>query len=274
MIGSEKPDTTGPGSLDERRLRIEETRLALEYSFARKWLPTLATLMVGLIAGMFSYVQQHAATEETARARIDAEAKDKREWGFKIVDMYFNKRDLFDLTKSPDAAESNLRVLVAVAPDAVQGVLNAERSRIPGPSSVDDTGRTTSLAAVAAIQSALSAANPGKHLAASETNPSGFTVYVQYKTGTVNGKEAALRAQSELLKLGYHVPGIQQVQAVPQNLEVRYYHPDQKPVASALLGAMKTALALPVNGDVRLFQGSKPLPGGILELWIPQDDQK
>jgi hypothetical protein len=38
-------------SIEERRLRLDEKRLLLDNTFARKWLPTLATLMVGLIAG-------------------------------------------------------------------------------------------------------------------------------------------------------------------------------------------------------------------------------
>ena len=72
-------------SFDERRLRIDEKRLLIDNSFARKWLPTLATLMVGLIAGMFSYVQQQNAIQATERSRIEAKSKDEREWGFKVI---------------------------------------------------------------------------------------------------------------------------------------------------------------------------------------------
>jgi hypothetical protein len=267
-------------TLEERRLRLEELRLALEHSFARKWLPTLATIMVGLIAGMFGYVQQHAATEETervrqasveetARARIDAEAKDKREWGFKIVDMFFDKRDLFDLTKNPDAAESNLRVLVAVAPTAVQGVLNAERSKIPPPSSLDDTSRTYSLAAAAAVQDALTAANPMHPAAAPGVKPSDFTVYVQYSRGD---REVAVRAQSALIKWGYRVPGIQEVDKVPSRLQVRYYRSDQKPNAGQLADQLGKILSLSAGPDnAILVTSSRQLPGGILELWLPHE---
>jgi hypothetical protein len=59
-------------SVEERRLRLDKKRLLLENSFARKWLPTLVTLMVGLIATMFSYVQQQIAIQATERARIEA----------------------------------------------------------------------------------------------------------------------------------------------------------------------------------------------------------
>ena len=64
--------------IEERRLLIDEGRLRLENSFARKWLPTLATLMVGLIAAMFSYVQQQNAIQATERAWIEAKIKDER----------------------------------------------------------------------------------------------------------------------------------------------------------------------------------------------------
>jgi hypothetical protein len=82
--GTEEPRLTA----EERRLRIEEQRLLLESSFARKWLPTLATLMVGPIAGMFSYVQRQDAIQATERTRIEAKAKAEREWGFKVVERY------------------------------------------------------------------------------------------------------------------------------------------------------------------------------------------
>ena len=113
-------------TFEEHRLRLEETRLALDNSFARKWLPTLATLMVGVIAAMFSYIQQQASIEETNRTRIEAKAKEEREWGFKVIEMYLSNREHFDLTKDPEAAASNLRVLAAVAPTAVRSVLNTE----------------------------------------------------------------------------------------------------------------------------------------------------
>src|SRR5262245_43026423 len=97
-------------SMEERRFKLDEERLRLESSFARKWLPTLGTLVVGLWAGVFGFVQYNntraqakAAQDEAAAkenlARIEARAKDEREWGFKVVEMYFNKRQLFDLTQ-------------------------------------------------------------------------------------------------------------------------------------------------------------------------------
>jgi len=80
-------------SVEERRLRIDENRLISDNSFSKKWLPTLVTLMVGLIAGMFSYVQQYSASQATVRARLEASFKAEREWGFKVIEMYFSKRE-------------------------------------------------------------------------------------------------------------------------------------------------------------------------------------
>src|SRR5262249_19779821 len=122
-------------ALERDRLRLEEMRFELDRSFARKWWPTMATLMAGLIGAMFSYAQFRAKALDDRVMRDDAKVKDEREWGIKVVEMYFKNRDFFDLTKNSEAATSNLHVLAVVAPNAVQGVLNAEISRIPPPSS-------------------------------------------------------------------------------------------------------------------------------------------
>ena len=261
-----KKDDPQP-TFEERRLRLEEMRLALDHSFARKWLPTLATLMVGLIAAMFSYVQQQNSLEETKRARIEAQAKDEREWGFKVIEMYFSRRELFDLMKNSETATLNLRVLAAVAPTAVQGVLNAEQSKIPPPSGSDDANRLDSLAAVAGVQDALAAAERSKRAPEAGFKPSDFTIYVQY---AADDQDMASKAQGALIKLGYRVPGIERVNKVPSRLQVRYYRPDQKSHASALAGALGKTLGLPAGPDSTiLVTSSKPLPGGIHEVWLP-----
>lgn len=255
-------------TLEERRLRLEEMRLALDHSFARKWLPTLATLMVGVIAGMFSYVQQKNSLEETERSLIEAKEKSKREWGFKVIEMYFSRRELFDLTKNSETAAINLRVLAAVAPDAVQGVLSAELSKIPPPTRIDDTGLMRRLVAVAGVQDALAAAGRSNKAPEAGFKPSDFTVYVQYATGD---QDIASKAQGALLKLGYRVPGIEKVGKVPSRLQVRYYRPDQKSQAAELAGELGKTLGLPAGPDnAILVTSSKKLPGGILEVWLPR----
>ena len=255
-------------TLEERRLRLDERRLDLDHSFARKWLPTLATLMVGVIAAMFSLVQQQASIEETKRARIEGKSKEEHDWGIKVIDMYFSNRDHFDLTKDPETAALNLRVLAAVAPIAVQGVLNAEQSKIPPPSGDDDTNRIKILAAVAGVQDALAAATPTSEISRPPAKPSDFIVYVQYAAGD---KDIASKAQSALKELGYRVPGIEKVGKVPSRLQVRYYHPEQESLAGELAGELGRKLGLPAGPDnAILVTSSKQLPGGILEVWLPR----
>jgi hypothetical protein len=278
----EEPQLT----FEERRLRLEEQKIALESSFARKWLPTLATLMVGLIAGMFSFVQQQnsieatkrardASAEETRRAEIDAKAKSERDYGFKVIEIYLDKRELFDLTKNPATAELNLRALAAVAPDAVKGVLEAEKSKIPPPSQFDgskqvgDAERTDSLAAVAGVQDALAAAEQqSARSPEAGFRPSDFTVYVQY---AAEDRAVAVKAQNMLAGLGYHVPGIDEVEKVPSRLQVRYYRTDQKSQAGDLASDLGKALGLPAGTDnAILVTSKKKLPAGILEVWLPR----
>jgi hypothetical protein len=262
-----KEDKDSQLPIEERRLRLDENRLLLDNSFARKWLPTLVTLMVGLIAAIFGYVQQQYAIQVTERARIEAQAKDEHEWGFKVIEMYFNKRELFDLMKNSEQAALNLRVLAAVAPTAVQGVLNAERSRIPPPSGADDSNRLESLAAVAGVQDALANARQSRQAPAPSLKPSDFTIYVQYPDG---GRDAAVKTQSLLVNLGYRVPGIEQVNKVPSLLQVRYYRPDQRSYAGELATELGKGLNLPANSDnAVLVKSSKELPSGILEVWLP-----
>ena len=259
--------STSQFPVEERRLRLDEKRLLLDSSFARKWLPTLVILMAGLIAGMFSYVQQQNAIQATERARIEAQAKDEREWGFKVIEMYFSKHELFDLTKNSEQAALNLRVLAAVAPTAVQGVLNAERSRIPPPSGADDSNRLESLAAVAGVQDALANAGKSRQAPASSFKPSDFTIYVQYPDG---GRDTAVKTQSLLVNLGYRVPGIEQVGKAPSRLQVRYYRPDQRSYAGELATELGKGLNLPAGPDnAILVASSKQLPSGILEVWLP-----
>jgi hypothetical protein len=223
--------------------------------------------MVGLIAGMFSYVQQQNAIQATERARIEAQAKDEREWGFKVIDMYFSKRELFDLTKNPEQAALNLRVLAAVAPTAVQGVLNAERSRIPPPNGADDSNRLESLTAVAGVQDALAGARQSRQVPASSFKPSDFTIYVQYPDG---GRDTAVKTQSLLIDLGSRVPGIQQVGKAPSRLQVRYYRPDQRFYAEELATELGKGLNLQTDTDnAILVSSSNELPSGILEVWLP-----
>ena len=253
---------------EERRLRLEEDRLALETSFARKWLPTVATMVVGVIGGAFSVVQYLNSLEETERAGIETKAKDEREWGFKVIEMYFDEHELFDLTNNPEQAERNLMVLAAVAPEAVKGVLDAEKLRVPPPSTEGqvEAAREDTLAAVAGVQAALMATSSKSAAESRRFEPSDFTVYVQYASGDI-GPEA----RGVLRDMGYRVPGIERVDTVPTRLQVRYYLPEQKTHAIGLAEELAQRLGLTADeNSVVLLKSRKQLPGGILEVWLPE----
>lgn len=263
----EKEGTDSQLPIEERRLLLDEKRFLLDNSFARKWLPTLVTLMIGFIASLIGYVQQQNSIQATERARIEAQAKDEREWGFKVIEMYFAQRELFDLTKNPEQAASNLRILAAVAPTIVKGVLKAEQSKIPPPGKTDDKNRLKSLAAVAGVQEALANARPVRQDQSPGFQPSDFTIYVQYPDG---GQKIAEKAQSFLENLKYHVSSIEQVHDVPHSLQVRYYRPDQRAYAEELAVKLAKELNVPIGENkASLVPSSKDLPSGILEVWLP-----
>lgn len=273
--GAQEAESPGEGEAaprsgaDERHLRIEEQRLALDRSFARKWLPTLVTLTVGAVAAIFGFVEHQGSIEETKRAAFEARVKDEHEWGAQVVQMYFQNRELFDLAKNPETAVLNLRVLATVAPTAVRGVLDAERSRIPPPSGGDDTTRLDSLAAVAGVQEALAAASPESAPSGPALRPADFTVYLQYAAGD---EAVASKTRDLLLGWGYRVPGREQVDEakLPPSLQVRYYLPEQKAAAGELAAKLGEDLGLAAGpGDVVRVRSAKQLPGGILEVWLP-----
>ena len=260
-----------PSAIEERRFKLDEERLRLESSFARKWLPTLATMMVGFVAAVFGYVEHHKTLETTERTRIETTAKDEREWGFRVVEMYLNKRELFDLMQNPDQAAANLRFLYAVAPNVVQSVFDTERARIPAPGAEGETNnsqRLQSLAAVAQVQSAIKGAKGEELLSATKMVPSDFLVYVQYAG---DSRDRAVQAQKALQDQGFRAPGIELVRKVPPRLQVRYYRREQKDFAGDLATQLGRTLGLPATADnAILVESKKELPSGILELWLPQ----
>jgi hypothetical protein len=148
-------------------------------------------------------------------------------------------------------------------------VLDAERSKIPPPSSDDDGNRLTSLAAVAGVQNAIGSATLSSvPMGGATLKPSDFTIFVQYPEGS---QDTAARAQGVLTGLGYRVPGIERVNKAPSRLQVRYYRTEQKPYAEALATELGKSLELKTGADNAIrVTSAKQLPTGILELWLPQ----
>lgn len=270
-MNSQGEPSASISGLEEKRLALDETRLRLDQSFAKKYLPALVTVVAGLIAAMFSFVQHQSSLEETKRAQIAANERSEREYGFKVLDMYFTQHDLFDLAENPEQAARNLRVLAALAPAAVRGVLLAEQSRIPAPGGSDDSGRLKSLAAVAGVQEALATSEETRRNRPPESKPTDYTVYIQYPAG---GREIAKKARDYLDQRGYRVPGIKQVESVPSSLQVRYYRANQRSHAESLLAGLVKELGLPADtGEAIQVSSTRELPTGFLEVWFPSSPQ-
>lgn len=257
-------------TIEEKRIQLEEKRLLLEDSFAKKWLPALATLMVGIVAGLISWTQQHSANQMTERIRIESNQRAELEYGFKVIEMYFDNRELFDLTSNPEQASSNLEVLVEVAPSVVKGVFLTEFNSIPLPGEIDDSSRFKSLAAAASVQDALERVTKSNIVMKSDYQPSDFTVYIQYPDGQ---RESADLIQSFLESCGYHVPGIELVRNPPSRLQVRYYRTKQKSHSEDLSISLGRELNLITSADnaILVANSNKELPDGILEVWIPPE---
>ncbi len=266
-MSEEKKDNSSM-THEEKRIRLEEQRVQLEQSFAKKWLPTLAVLTVAFVAGIFGYVQQKINAGATDRATIEAINRNQLEWGFKAIELYVMKQEQFDMARDPERASKNLQALAAVAPDVVKGVLNAELSKIPAPTNGSDSNtRLDALAGVATVQAAL-AATESHHKTAAALQASSFTIYLQYPE---DGRDTAEKVQSSLIQRGYKVPGLEQVSRAPSNLEVRYYRPEQREMAETLVREVGTAIGkAQEKTTVKMLATSKTLPSGIMEVWLPK----
>lgn len=256
-------------SIEEKRLQLDEKKFLLESSFAKKWWPTLATFMAGLIAVGFDYLQniQSKKDENLAKdlAKIAEDAKNEREFGIKVIDIYLRNSELFDFNRNPQQAQISLRVFSAVAPTAVKSVLDAELNKIQPPNISDNSKRLESLAAVAQVQNSLAIARP--QAAESSFKPAEFTVYVQHPEDMI---DTAKKMQNFLLNQGYRVPGIEQTLNPPSRLQVRYYRPNQKIFAVNLVTQLGQALSLRATDDNAILVTSpRELPSGILEVWLP-----
>jgi hypothetical protein len=310
--------------LDAYKAEVESRKVELDSSFARKWFPTIATVIAGLVAGFFSLVQQQNALEATRQTQIRADSaadlaqasakadadretlRKEREWGFKIIEMYFTKGELFDITKNSEAAERNLKALSSVAPDVVRGLLVAEIDRIPRSSPAGSEHREDSLAAAARVQTAIQAGGPmvvaqantwsqaqaptvgssprlgsapapnsaqapiqtpapAGPRAEAGPSPADFTVYVQFR----DDRALAGRVAANLRTAGFRAPAVDAQDNTPDNLQVRYYKPDQKPFAERLAAQLAQDFNLP-NAAASQVVSKKELPAGILEVWLPR----
>jgi hypothetical protein len=271
----------GVSEVETRRIDIEEAKLALESSFAKKWAPTIVSLLIAWITASLTYIQVHSADESTKTAmqatqlaRIQEQERSEREYGLKVMERYLSKPDLFDMTSNAEQAKLNLQMLTALAPIAVSGVLSAELGRVPPPSAEREEARFKTLSAIAGVQDSVErAVQGGKSLVSAKgaerepifLSPGDFTVYVQYPE---EHREQAVNASSLLLKQGYRVPGIDKVARSTARLEVRYYRADQERYAQGVSDELAKALALEPTRPA-LIASSKQLPRGILEVWIP-----
>ena len=268
MSSEDSDGSTAPTPLtpDERMAKVEELRLELEKSFAKKWFPTIVALTVAFVAGVFGFIQQQLTVGATTQATMETKSHNEHEWGFEVVQLYVTRQELFDITKNPEHASKNLQVLAAVAPDVVQSVLNAELSKVPS-ESAGNGNRINTLTEAASVQSAIAAAkSPGG--AAPSLQPSSFTIYLQYPDG---GRDNAEKVQALLTRRGYHLLGVEQVRNVPTNLEVRYYRPEQRAIAEGLAKEVGDAIGQPQDKvTAKILLASKPLPAGIMEVWLPK----
>ena len=264
--------STGDQSdIERRKLEIEAEKLAIERSFAKKWFPTMLTGVIAFATVLINGTQIYIAHQERAKsdeqARVFAEADQRQQdgqWGISVLELYITHPEGFDPSKSPVTAKQNLTALAVSAPDIMRPILQQRMDDIVrSPAGLN----TESLTAIASALGTGSTTDSGTDNLASllpgwpqGANPADYSVYIQYGA---NSAAVATAFAQRLRDQHFRVPDLELVNQSTTTSEVRYYRPEQKPVADALASSLG-------NGAISKFIGAgQNLPGGIIEVWIP-----
>lgn len=261
-------------AVEEKKLELERQKLAFEKSWRKILGAGLLAALVALAVGGIGFWQNRMAESRQAAQADVAQKQQDGLWGVQVLELYVTHPDQFDPAKSPDTAAQNMAALCAAAPDLMRPILEQRKDALIR----EGLGLPGVAAGVKAIQEALAGLEQGVKsvgdaAAAHEAgvpldvDPAAYSIYIQYGN-TARG--FASRFGSELADLGFRVPGLEPVSQAPDVPEVRYYRQDQKLLAEWL--AMRLVDQAPRRSPaISKLVGNGGLPGGIIEVWIPQD---
>lgn len=264
--------------LEERKVKVEEDKLQIErdkLDFEKSWRKVLGS---GLLAGVVALAVAGAGYWQTRMQEINRNAEaavaQKQQdglWGIKALELYVTHPREFDPVASPDTAQSNMSALVVAAPEVMKPILLKRQDALvrTGRDSISQLGSAVGLQ-LGAIQGAL-AQSPGPRPTSVPglppgVDPASYSIYIQYGAGAA---EFAAQLGQTLSKDKFRVPDSEAVPQAPALPEVRYYRPDQLPLAEWLakrVDEQSPGRAAAVAKSI----GSSNSPDGIIEVWIPE----
>ncbi len=250
--------------LEERKVRLEEGKLALEQSFAKKWgsfvIGASVTAGVAILTiGMNTYQSSIArddrlSAEKLAQAQADeTHQQQKGQWGINVLQLYITHPEGFDPVKSPETARNNMTALALSAPDVMRPIL---LSRLDSLVRSDGAANPGALGAVKTALDQVPLANQSTNSNSTVVattgagapgptapeagptsplppgvDPAAYSVYIQFGSAS---KGFATAYGAQLRAAGFRVPDLEQVEQSPNEPQVRYYQTEQTGLADWL----------------------------------------
>jgi len=251
---------------DNRRLTIEEKKIALESSWPRKWGSVLLGGMFSLVVTFSGYIftnwQNYIQREETKRARISSDNQIKLANSRLALEMYFKNLNVIGPDDNARGAHHLEMIATIAADERIQGILRRiiqETIEARQAKARSREGATAPSDVAEGLPDLVQRPADGKYRA------SDFTAYIQHPQ---NRRNDASRLEEALDRLGLRTPALEQMRdnVTPDKNEIRYYRSDHEVLANEIKAKLEADLSM--TFIVRRLQRSRYLPNGIMEFWI------
>jgi hypothetical protein len=263
----------------EREVKVKELGQALDqekFDFEKKKLPLANAAVVVTMIGGLATVGFKAFEAVTARADRDKAAivaqQDRDDKGFSLFMSTQDKIITCDSQMTDAQVGLFLKEYPHLAPqfqkaadvkrarcsaDAANAAAADAQARHAPRGQVEEVADAARYASIVRLTPPTISVLPATQLP---------TVYIQFSGESQ--RASALALQTALKAKGYSAPGIQKVVSAPKQAQVRYYHPEQKKIASDAAGVIANALKTNIP-TLLPVPGVKNLPQGIIEYWFP-----
>lgn len=253
-------------TLDRERFVLDQRRLELDESFARKWGTIAVSVAVPISIALIGISSNARADGQREADNILAEKHKITEENRSALELYL--KYMSDKSAGGENQISQIEAISSLSNDATFRELllqqvRAIQARAPVPAETPGEGLVQAPLQAQAPSTILSGTTNEK-LKDAATLAADFTTYVQYYGP--RGNEA--RTVSDTLRsLSFSVPGLQGMDAShsPDHNQIRIYRTAQGNFAKGLAVQLKqrTGLDFSVIGPV-----GNNLPDGVLEIWL------
>jgi hypothetical protein len=240
---------------EQRKIAVEERKIALEESFPRKWGGVITGAFVTAVVSVLTFGFNAYTYMEQADDRRDENFRKNAETTRSVLDLYFKSTQN---NSSIEEKINNLALFAAIANnDEVRVIFGVMRENAVGQLRKDPKLSITDI----------NATLPSLYPTNTRENGVVYTVYIQYLQSDEEARKNAMALREKLLAFGLRVPAIDGEVNAPDKTEIRYYNDAQRQVVGPNIMSGIAALG---NGSeiVEKVLRNASLPADTLEIWL------